>query len=498
MCFLLPATSAQAEDLVIACPGGGSYTIVMPSGVAINGKSCAGPIVIDNRVKIIGKEAFSFSKIDSVSIPNSVISIEANGFSYTNLKSISIGNSLERIGFEAFRFSRFESISLPSSLKSIGECALCDTFFSSIVLPSSLVTIGKGAFAREDTRIPLKNIEIPDSVIDIGWYAFSSTGLEILKLGKSIKTIQPGAFQNNKLKRVDIPAAINWISTFAFKGNPLEVLNLSEGLTGIDSEAFANTRITNLVIPSSVTGLGSRAFANIPTLVSVDMSDNLDAGIDIATQLPSIGDVFDQSYNIAQVLYCGTAQGFLVKPTCEGSRKTAADAVSKNAAESAAKEEAEKAARFKEFELEQSKSIADILILAGMSATPISFKVTGKNPVCPNGSARSDVAPSANYYGTTIICTSVVKPEAERLALIAAEKAAGDQKAKQEADAKAAADKVVAEAKAEAAKILAEANAKAKAAAAAAKKTTITCVKGKLTKKVTAVKPVCPKGYKKK
>ena len=30
------------------------------------------------------------------------------------------------------------------------------------------------------------------------------------------------------------------------------------------------------------------------------------------------------------------------------------------------------------------------------------------------------------------------------------------------------------------------------------KKTTITCVKGKTTKKVTAVKPVCPKGYKKK
>ena len=33
-------------------------------------------------------------------------------------------------------------------------------------------------------------------------------------------------------------------------------------------------------------------------------------------------------------------------------------------------------------------------------------------------------------------------------------------------------------------------------AAAATKKTTITCVKGKLTKKVTAVKPKCPTGYK--
>jgi hypothetical protein len=41
-------------------------------------------------------------------------------------------------------------------------------------------------------------------------------------------------------------------------------------------------------------------------------------------------------------------------------------------------------------------------------------------------------------------------------------------------------------------------NAIAIAKANAMKKTTITCVKGKLTKKVTAVKPKCPSGYKKK
>jgi hypothetical protein len=35
-------------------------------------------------------------------------------------------------------------------------------------------------------------------------------------------------------------------------------------------------------------------------------------------------------------------------------------------------------------------------------------------------------------------------------------------------------------------------------AKAPAKKTTITCVKGKLTKKITAVGPKCPAGYKKK
>jgi hypothetical protein len=36
------------------------------------------------------------------------------------------------------------------------------------------------------------------------------------------------------------------------------------------------------------------------------------------------------------------------------------------------------------------------------------------------------------------------------------------------------------------------------AAPAPIRKTTITCVKGKTTKKVTAVKPKCPSGYKKK
>jgi hypothetical protein len=42
---------------------------------------------------------------------------------------------------------------------------------------------------------------------------------------------------------------------------------------------------------------------------------------------------------------------------------------------------------------------------------------------------------------------------------------------------------------------LATANSKV---ASTAKKISITCVKGKLTRKVTAVKPVCPTGYKRK
>ena len=94
-----------------------------------------------------------------------------------------------------------------------------------------------------------------------------------------------------------------------------------------------------------------------------------------------------------------------------------------------------------------------------------------------------------------------LKAKQEAEAKAAADKAAAELKAKQEAEAKAAAElkaKQEAEAKA-AAELKAKQEAEAKAKAEAAKKrTTITCVKGKTVKKVTAVNPKCPVGFRKK
>jgi len=82
-------------------------------------------------------------------------------------------------------------------------------------------------------------------------------------------------------------------------------------------------------------------------------------------------------------------------------------------------------------------------------------------------------------------------------------KAAAELKAKQEAEEKAAAElKAKQEAEAQAAldaKVAAELKAKQEAAIkVTGKKSTISCIKGKLIKKVTAVSPKCPAGYKKK
>jgi hypothetical protein len=147
----------------------------------------------------------------------------------------------------------------------------------------------------------------------------------------------------------------------------------------------------------------------------------------------------------------------------------------------------------------------EVIGIMGYITSKAMIKEINKGAECNNGTPPIS---SLDYMGVNeaLVCANYPVGSSRyswrnasevNAAKAAADKAAGDQKAKQEADAKAAAEKVVTDAKAEAARILAEANAQAKAAAAT-KKTTITCVKGKLTKKVTAVKPVCPKGYKKK
>jgi V8-like Glu-specific endopeptidase len=110
----------------------------------------------------------------------------------------------------------------------------------------------------------------------------------------------------------------------------------------------------------------------------------------------------------------------------------------------------------------------------------------------------ADPLGSWEVFSPSILETTSIREGEILSAQQKAEKAA-ELKAKQDAEAKAAAElKAKQEIEAVVAKALAELKAKQEsdAKAAALKRATTTCVKGKLTKKVTAVKPKCPSGYK--
>lgn len=97
------------------------------------------------------------------------------------------------------------------------------------------------------------------------------------------------------------------------------------------------------------------------------------------------------------------------------------------------------------------------------------------------------------------VAAAKAKADSEAKAKADADALASEAKAKADADAQAARDKLYADAKAAADKILAEAQAALNAAKKAVqKKSTITCVKGNVVKKVVAIAPKCPSGYKKK
>ncbi len=97
---------------------------------------------------------------------------------------------------------------------------------------------------------------------------------------------------------------------------------------------------------------------------------------------------------------------------------------------------------------------------------------------------------------------AVAKAEAEAKAKAEADataKAESEAKAKADAEAQVARDKLLADAKAAADRILADAQAALNAARKLAiKKTMIICIKGASTKKIVAINPKCPGGYKKK
>ena len=161
--------------------------------------------------------------------------------------------------------------------------------------------------------------------------------------------------------------------------------------------------------------------------------------------------------------------------------------------------EAAKAAADKVIADAAAKAAADKVVADAAAAKAAADKVIADAAAAKAAADKVIADAAVKAAADKVIADAAVKATADKViadAKIQAEKILADAKAAAELKAKQEAD-----AQAKAAQILADAKAKSDAAAkiASAKKmTTITCVKGKLTKKVTAVKPVCPAGYKKK
>ena len=186
---------------------------------------------IPNTVTTIGEEAFKYSKISSIIIPNSVTKIERYAFQHcTELKSIAIPNSVTTIGNYAFDgCSSMTSVSIGKGTTSISTygpfegCPLssltvdpenpvydsrdnCNALiqtatntllfgFKSTIIPNTVTTIANSAFQH---CVDLTAITIPNSVTTIGRWAFvECPNLTSVSIGSGVTKIDENSFDFN-------------------------------------------------------------------------------------------------------------------------------------------------------------------------------------------------------------------------------------------------------------------------------------------------------------
>ncbi len=241
-------------------------------------------------VKTFGTYMFNKSGITEIVIPAGVETIPTYAFeSAVNLKSVTFaeGSVLEGIGNYAFKnTTALPAITLPASLTSIGTYAFQYSTISSVNIPAGVTSISKYAFDSCEKLVTvtfdkdengatlltsfdtytfghttsLKSIDLPETMTFLGTHAFYGSGLESIKIPKSVEYI------GNKAGSCD--AATN-ASTFANCVN-LKTITFHENFKGIGQHAFSGcTSLETIVIPDSVTILGNYAFQDCTALKNI-------------------------------------------------------------------------------------------------------------------------------------------------------------------------------------------------------------------------------------
>ncbi len=274
------------------------FEVVLPESLKTIGayafSSCRNlkKIELSNGLTDIGENAFMYSGIEYILIPDSVVSIGEGCFAGTKLKVAVVGESVAEIPDEAFIYcAELEMAVLGSNIERIGEsvfagcvslryinipdkttevgsgtfyeCSLLteppigknQTVLSSsvfygcagfvdVVIPDNIVEIQTTAF---DACVGMKTVYIPDSVKVFGSSIFiHCVSLEYLPIGKN--QTESGVFLGcDSLVNVVIPDNITSINNYAFSTCPgLESIAIPRSVKYIGTAAFTGTKLSKI------------------------------------------------------------------------------------------------------------------------------------------------------------------------------------------------------------------------------------------------------------
>ncbi len=280
--LLIAAPLAQAQYAYTTNDDGISITITGYTGTSLD-------LIIPTNINTllvtaIGTNAFSDTRLTSVSMPGSINKIEDYAFDgCLSLTNISIPNSVTTIGVGAFEScNSLTSIAIPSAVTGIPDIIFeyCLNL-TNVSIPDRITSIGAGAFEE----CSLAGVSIPASVTNIGYNAFNECPAAITvdpqnALYSSINGVLFDKNQTTLIRgvisgRCVVPSTVNSIADFAFAGTELTGVTIPDSVTSIGDSAFTDTALTSVTIPGSVASIGNFAFGECLLLTNVTMGDGV-------------------------------------------------------------------------------------------------------------------------------------------------------------------------------------------------------------------------------
>lgn len=247
----------------------------------------------ETALTVLPNQAFAFSGIESVELPDGLEEIGQSAFESCELLSgvFRFPKNLKVIGVDAFtQCHNLEGIELPDGLERILNYSFryCDQLGGKLILPESLLEIGEYAFEgtafHGDLVIP-RNVKIiptgtfsnagfdggitlPEGLTEVGALAFADNQFQgELKLPDGLHTIGEAAFYNTGFAGpLKLPATLNIIGDSAFQGNSFSgELVIPEGIREIPSFVFADSahmqQYERVVLHKNVERIRNGAFA---------------------------------------------------------------------------------------------------------------------------------------------------------------------------------------------------------------------------------------------
>ena len=246
-----------------------------------------------SQLETIGERAFSYTPLESVSLPRSLKTAGLETFSdMAKLRSVNVGPNVQADGlFAAFaRTPLLESIEVDAAnqnyqsldgvlytkdLTHLATYPQAKNSGGSYTVAEETAFIDEGAFASAQ----ITSVTLPSHLRNVGKGAFVGSRITSLTLPDAFESMDDTAFwYMSKLERVDLGGA-TMLPDSAFRyDRALAEVNFRPDLNRlaeVGDYAFDTTALTSATLPDSVTSIGKGAFSNDTALTSLHLGSGI-------------------------------------------------------------------------------------------------------------------------------------------------------------------------------------------------------------------------------